>query len=75
MAATWRRKGRIDIMSNMGSQDEDRLVSLIRNPPQVHGSARARHILDNWADYRAKFVKVKPVEYRRALKEMEAAQR
>jgi glutamate synthase (NADPH) large chain len=68
-------KGRIDIMSNMGGQDEERLVSLITNHLKYTGSARAKHILDNWADYRAKFVKVMPVEYRRALKEMEQAQR
>ncbi len=35
------------------------------------GSSRAKHILDNWADYRTRFVKVMPVEYRRALREME----
>jgi glutamate synthase (NADPH) large chain len=68
-------KGRIDIMSNMGGQDEDRLVTLIRNHLKYTGSGRAKHILDNWAEYRGKFVKVMPVEYRRALKEMEAAQR
>jgi glutamate synthase (NADPH) large chain len=68
-------KGRIDIMSNMGSHDEERLVSLIGNHLKYTGSSRAKHILDNWADYRAKFVKVMPVEYRRALKEMEQAQR
>jgi glutamate synthase (NADPH/NADH) large chain len=28
-------------------------------------------ILDNWEQYRPKFVKVMPVEYRRALEEME----
>ena len=59
----------------MGSHDEDRLVSLITNHLTYTGSARAKHIIDNWADYRGKFVKVMPVEYRRALKEMEAEQR
>ncbi|HET7866145.1 MAG TPA: hypothetical protein VFL86_17235, partial [Burkholderiaceae bacterium] len=34
------------------------------------GSLRARHILDHWAVSRARFVKVFPVEYRRALAEM-----
>jgi glutamate synthase (NADPH/NADH) large chain len=29
--------------------------------------------LDGWADYRPKFRKVMPVEYRRALEEMERA--
>ena len=68
-------KGRIDIMSNMGGQDEERLASLIQNHLKYTGSARARHILDNWAEFRGKFVKVMPVEYRRALKEMEQQQR
>jgi glutamate synthase (NADPH/NADH) large chain len=34
------------------------------------GSDRARRILENWAAYAQKFVKVMPVEYRRALAEM-----
>ncbi|MGL4635150.1 MAG: glutamate synthase large subunit, partial [Beijerinckiaceae bacterium] len=67
-------KGRIDIMSNMGGQDEERLLNLIQNHMKYTGSTRANHILDNWADFRGKFVKVMPVEYRRALKEMEEAQ-
>jgi glutamate synthase (NADPH/NADH) large chain len=37
------------------------------------GSKRGREILDNWATYRPKFRKVMPVEYRRALLEMERA--
>jgi glutamate synthase (NADPH/NADH) large chain len=35
-------------------------------------SGRARHILENWDDYLPKFVKVMPVDYRRALLEMQA---
>ena len=67
-------KGRIDIMSNMGGQDEERLLNLIRNHQKYTGSTRAAYILENWSDFRSKFVKVMPVEYRRALKEMEEAQ-
>ena len=44
---------------------------LISNHLHYTGSTRAKQILDNWADFRPKFVKVMPVEYRRALKEME----
>ena len=33
-------------------------------------SARARTILENWAEYLPKFKKVMPVEYRQALMEM-----
>ncbi|MBI3902408.1 MAG: glutamate synthase subunit alpha [Nitrosomonadales bacterium] len=34
------------------------------------GSARAKQILDNWAHYLPKFIKVLPTEYRRALQEI-----
>ncbi|MBT3397136.1 MAG: hypothetical protein HN423_08155 [Alphaproteobacteria bacterium] len=33
-------------------------------------SAKAEHILANWADMVSKFVKVVPVDYRRALTEL-----
>lgn len=64
-------KGRIDIMANMSGPDEERLMQLITNHHTYTGSARAKDILDNWAQYRTKFVKVMPVEYRRALQEMD----
>ena len=65
--------GRVDVSSDMSSHDEERLLTLIQNHLHYTGSARARHIVENWADYRPKFVKVMPVEYRRALREMEQA--
>ena len=66
-------KGRVDVQGDMSRHDEERLMQLIANHRDYTGSERARTILDNWADYRAKFVKIMPVEYRRALLEMEAA--
>jgi glutamate synthase (NADPH/NADH) large chain len=65
--------GRVDVSSDMTSHDEERLIKLIQNHVHYTGSARARHILDTWEEYRPKFVKVMPVEYRRALREMEQA--
>jgi glutamate synthase (NADPH/NADH) large chain len=65
--------GRVDVSSDMTSHDEERLLTLIRCHLRYTGSARARRILEHWADYRPKFVKVMPVEYRRALREMEEA--
>ena len=56
----------------MTRHDAERLYQLISNHAHYTGSARAREILDNWQTYLPKFVKVMPVEYRRALKEMEA---
>ncbi len=66
-------KGRIDILADMSGHDEERLMQLIANHLKYTGSARAKAILDDWAAYRTKFVKVMPVEYRRALQEMERA--
>jgi len=67
-------KGRIDVMANMSGYDAERLHQLIANHLKYTGSARAQAILENWADYLPKFVKVMPVEYRRALLEIERAQ-
>jgi len=64
-------KGRIDVMADMSGHDEERLLQLISDHLRYTGSARAKLILDNWADYRTRFVKVMPVEYRRALREMD----
>jgi glutamate synthase (NADPH/NADH) large chain len=55
-----------------GRSDEAVLKELIENHARHTGSARARQILDKWADYRTKFVKVFPHEYRRALGELAA---
>jgi glutamate synthase (NADPH/NADH) large chain len=66
-------KGRVDVKSDMTKHDEERLYKLISNHMHYTGSSRAKEILENWADFRPKFRKVMPVEYRRALQEMESA--
>ena len=53
--------------------DEDHLKALITQHAKYTGSPRAKAILADWDTYRAKFVKVYPNEYRRALQEMTAA--
>jgi glutamate synthase domain-containing protein 2/glutamate synthase domain-containing protein 1/glutamate synthase domain-containing protein 3 len=55
-----------------GRSDEAVLRQLIERHAHYTGSQRARLILDDWADYRAKFVKVFPNEYKRALSELAA---
>ena len=51
--------------------------TILRNAIERHfkhtGSTRSRNLLDDWARSRAKFVKVFPHEYKRALGEMYAA--
>ncbi len=63
--------GKVDVR-HLGRADDELLRALIEKHAQLSGSARARMILDKWAAYRGKFVKVMPHEYRRALKEMTA---
>lgn len=66
--------GRVHIMSDMTRHDAQRLKHLIQNHKHYTGSRRAQHILDNWNDYLPRFVKVMPVDYRAALKEIQAKQ-
>jgi glutamate synthase domain-containing protein 3 len=56
-----------------GLADEVLLKKLIEEQHKWTGSLRARDILDHWAESRAKFVKVFPHEYKRALGELHAA--
>jgi glutamate synthase (NADPH/NADH) large chain len=67
-------KGRIDVMANMSGHDCERLLQLLANHRDLTGSPKAREILENWAAYLPRFVKVMPVEYRRALQEIEMTQ-
>ena len=64
-------KGRVDVSDDMTGHDEERLYQLISNHLHYTQSERARHILENWTEFRPKFRKVMPVEYRRALEEMQ----
>ena len=66
--------GRVDVMSDMTRFDAERLRQLVENHARYTNSARAKQILADWDRYLPKFRKVMPVEYRRALQEMERAQ-
>jgi glutamate synthase domain-containing protein 3 len=61
-AASWHR----------GQSDEAQLKKLVEDHHKWTGSLRAREILDQWATARAKFVKVFPHEYKRALSQTAA---
>jgi glutamate synthase (NADPH/NADH) large chain/glutamate synthase (ferredoxin) len=55
-----------------GTTDEAQLRKLLEDHNRWTGSKRARELLDNWAEARGKFIKVFPLEYKRALGEMAA---
>jgi glutamate synthase (NADPH/NADH) large chain len=66
--------GKVDISSDMTRYDALRLRRLVEKHAQYTGSNVARFVLDNWNDTLPKFVKVMPVDYRRALESMKQAQ-
>ena len=55
-----------------GQSDEAQLKKLLEDHHRWTGSKRARALLDSWSEARAKFVKVFPNEYKRALSDMAA---
>jgi len=58
-----------------GQADEVILRDLVERHAKLTNSRRAREILEKWADYRTRFMKIFPKEYRRALGELAAAKR
>ena len=62
--------GLVDVMGDMTSQDAERLHALITRHAHYTNSAKAKTILADWKTWSAKFRKVMPVEYRKALAEM-----
>ena len=57
-------------VDHLAGNDDAQLKGLIQRHLLHTGSERARLILENWTRYLPKFVKVMPLEYRRALAEM-----
>ncbi|MGE5157495.1 MAG: glutamate synthase large subunit [Gemmatimonas sp.] len=64
--------GRVDVFKNLLDSDVERLHVLITRHAKATGSKRASEILANWKQWLPKFRKVMPVEYRRALRELQA---
>jgi glutamate synthase (NADPH/NADH) large chain len=65
--------GRVEVLEDMTRYDEERLHLLVARHARFTGSARAAHILANWKTYCPMFRKIMPLEYRRALAEIEKA--
>ena len=66
--------GKVDIRSDMTRYDALRLRGLIEKHLRYTDSSLARTILDNWTEYLPRFVKVMPVDYRRALEQIKQSQ-
>ena len=65
--------GRVEILHDMTRFDAERLRYYIGQHAHFTGSRRAQEMLADWPGHCARFRKVMPVEYRRALAEMDKA--
>jgi len=63
--------GRVDVSHDMTRFDAIRLRQLVENHLAYTGSAVAKRMLDDWDAWLPRFKKVMPVDYRRALIEMQ----
>ena len=65
-------------MVDLEPLDDEEDIGHVRRLIEAHvrhtGSDRGEYVLDHWSDLRESFVKVMPVDYRRALQEMAARQ-
>ena len=55
-------------------EDEQRLRELIQNHVGYTDSDRGKEILENWDQTKGKFVKIMPIDYKRALAELKREQ-
>ena len=60
----------VDLESIYQEEDHQVLRDLIDRHHRWTGSVQARRILDNWQEMSGKFVKVMPIDYRKALKRL-----
>jgi glutamate synthase (NADPH/NADH) large chain len=67
-------KGMVELSGLDNEEDEKFVKEMIQNHVYWTGSAYAKTILDSWKENRTLFVKVLPVEYKRALQQMKLAE-
>ncbi len=67
-------KGMVELSPVREFEDQDFIIEWLQKHIKYTASAVAKQILKNWHEYLPKFVKVLPLEYKRALDEMKIAQ-
>jgi len=60
----------VDLENVWQEEDKTRLHDLVVKHHQWTDSAIAKRLLDNWTESVGKFVKVMPIDYRRALQQL-----
>ena len=65
-------------MVELSGLDNEEDESFVKDTVSKHvywtGSVYAKNILERWSDFKGKFIKVLPVEYKRALQQMKLAE-
>jgi glutamate synthase (NADPH/NADH) large chain len=67
--------GRVDIAHSLTQNDAQIVRRLVARHVRLTGSPKGKAVLADWGAYAPKFVKVMPVEYRRALQQLQAKTR
>ncbi|MDR1930751.1 MAG: glutamate synthase large subunit [Treponema sp.] len=67
-------KGMVELSGLDNEEDEHFVKDTVSRHVYWTNSAYAKNILDNWGEYKLKFIKVLPVEYKRALQQMKLAE-
>jgi glutamate synthase (ferredoxin) len=63
----------VDIESLEGGEETSRVRGMIERHGQFTGSARAKHVLENWDDIVSKFVRIMPKDFKRAIASLQRA--
>jgi glutamate synthase (NADPH/NADH) large chain len=63
-------RGMVELSPVRDFDDQEFIIEMLKKHIGYTDSALARRILANWYDYLPKFIKIMPLEYKRALKEM-----
>ncbi len=66
-------KQMVDIESLDDAEEIARVHAMIERHLQYTGSARARHVLDNWDDMMPKFARIMPKDFKRAVASLKRA--
>ena len=71
----WKNLAEADTPADLLRHDARRLQILVARHHLHTGSEPARRVLEQWRELLPKFVKIMPLDYRRALQEMQAKAR
>ncbi|MFC1669517.1 glutamate synthase large subunit [Spirochaetota bacterium] len=63
-------RGLVELSPILEHEDQEFVKSMLNKHTGYTGSTIAKSILNNWHEYMPKFVKVMPLEYKRAIQEM-----